>query len=97
MKNFLNLLLVTFVMLPVAVFAEVITVTVKGMVCSFCAHGINKSFRKNKAVQNITVDLDTKLVTIEVKDGQALTDKEVEQTVNDAGYDVLKLERKKNA
>lgn len=77
--------------------AENIKVTVKGMVCSFCAQGIKKTFLKNEKVKDINVDLDSKLVSIETKDDAALGDEEIRTTIKDAGYEVLAIERGKNA
>ena len=44
--------------------AETITTTVNGMVCAFCATGIEKTFRKQPEVATVKVDLEKKLVTI---------------------------------
>ena len=84
-------------LIPISAFAEEITVTVKGMVCSFCAQGIKKTFGKIDNVKSVNVDLDKKVVKLDVKDGSATNDKEIEKTINDAGYDVVKIERTKNA
>lgn len=37
--------------------AQVAVVSVKGMVCDFCARGIEKTFQKDKSVKKIDVDL----------------------------------------
>jgi copper chaperone CopZ len=81
------------VCLPSLTLAEEVTVTVKGMVCSFCAQGIKKTFKKMPEVTQTLVDLDQKVVKLTVKDGQTLGDKEIEQAINDAGYEVVKIER----
>ena len=76
---------------------EEITATVKGMVCSFCAQGIKKTFGKNEHVEKVDVDLDNKIVTLTTREGHSLTDELVTKGINDAGYDVVKIERKKDA
>ena len=81
--------------MPLCAFAEEVTVTVKGMVCSFCAQGIKKTFSKEENVSSIEVDLDKKLVTLQLKDGKATDDQLIEKTIKDAGYDVLKIEMAK--
>ena len=43
-------------------FAEEITITVKGMVCSFCAQGITHTFSKFGDVTDVKFDLDNKVV-----------------------------------
>ena len=37
--------------------AQVAVISVKGMVCDFCARGIEKTFQKDKLVKKIDVDL----------------------------------------
>ena len=37
--------------------SQIAIVSVKGMVCDFCARGIEKTFRKDKALRKIDVDL----------------------------------------
>ncbi len=73
---------------------EKTVVKVNGMVCSFCAQGIKKTFHKMEPIADVQVDLDHKLVTLRTKDGQTLPDAEIQRAINDAGYDVLKIERK---
>ena len=96
MRNKIVLIL-TLLLLPSTVFAEQITITVKGMVCSFCAQGLKKTFGKIDDVKKIDVDLENKFVRLDVKDGSLLSDREIEKTIRDAGFDVLKIERAKGA
>ena len=87
----------TLIFLPALVHAEEVTATVKGMVCSFCAQGIKKTFGKNESVEKVDVDLDKKLVQLKVKEGHTLSDEVITKAIKDAGYDVVKIERDKNA
>ncbi|MBC7538583.1 MAG: heavy-metal-associated domain-containing protein [Bacteriovorax sp.] len=73
---------------------EKINVTVKGMVCSFCSQGITKKFKQQPSVKEVNVDLDTHLVSIELKDSQKLEDKLIETVLKDAGYGVEAISRK---
>lgn len=73
--------------------AEQIKVEVKGMVCSFCAQGIKKTFMRKDGVENVEVDLDKKIVTITTKQGATLNDADVKDSIVDAGYEVIKIER----
>jgi len=82
--------------IPQRALAEDVTVIVKGMVCSFCAQGLKRTFEKRPEVKGIDVNLDTKVVTIELNDGKQLEDAEIEQLIKDAGYDVLRIDREKN-
>jgi copper chaperone CopZ len=88
-------LLLSFLIFAPPAFAEEITVTVKGMVCSFCAQGIKKTFSKNENVTDINVDLDNKLVKLKTKDGTTLEDGELREKITDAGYEVISIERGK--
>lgn len=67
-------------------------VTVNGMVCSFCAQGIEKSLLKLDGTQAVLVDLKNKVVVVEAKEGKTLNEKEVRQEIIDSGYDVTKVE-----
>ena len=75
-----------------AVAAESIKATVNGMVCAFCAQGIEKSLMKMPATKAVFVDLKKKVVAVEAKDGQTLDGKIISAEIKDAGYDVVKLE-----
>ena len=80
-------------MLASAVFAtESVKITVNGMVCAFCAQGIEKRLGKLPATQAVFVDLKRRVVAVEAKPGQKLDDKLIRAEITDAGYDVVKLE-----
>ena len=72
--------------------AESMKATVNGMVCAFCAQGIEKSLLKMPATKAVFVDLKRKIVAVEAKDGQTLDGKKISAEIKDAGYDVVKLE-----
>lgn len=75
-----------------ALAAESIKATVNGMVCAFCAQGIEKRLSKLPATKAVFVDLKKKVVAVEAKEGQALDGKTITAEITDAGYDVVKLE-----
>jgi copper chaperone CopZ len=72
--------------------ATSIKATVNGMVCAFCAQGIEKRLSKLPAAKVVFVDLKRKIVAVELKEGQTLDDKTITAEIVDAGYDVTKLE-----
>ena len=45
---------------------------VNGMVCSFCAQGIEKRMKTLSATQSVWVDLKNKTVAVEMKPGQRI-------------------------
>jgi mercuric ion binding protein len=83
-----------FCLLATTAQAETILASVNGLVCSFCAKGIEKTFNAQSQVEHVTVDLDHKLVTIHTKEKQTLDDKKVTKLITDAGFTVTKIVRK---
>jgi len=75
--------------------AETIHTTVNGMVCAFCATGIEKTFRKQPEVETVKVDLPSKQVTIKTKPGKTLSDAKIKEVVTYSGYTMGKIVREK--
>jgi len=73
--------------------AAVIHVQVNGMVCSFCAQGIKKTFEKHGAVSDVVVDLDTLVVTLRLVPGMSISDDAIRQVIEDAGYSIEGIDR----
>ncbi len=99
MKKFSKRLLVlwvasTFMTAPSLTFADQIEVTVKGMVCSFCAQGIQKKLKAEEAVEKVSVSLESRKVSIATKQGKSLSDDVIRNLLTEAGYSVEKFERK---
>jgi len=72
--------------------ATSIKATVNGMVCAFCAQGIEKRISGMPATKAVYVDLKMKTVVIEAREGQKLDERAITSEITDAGYDVVKLE-----
>ena len=89
------LALIILIGLSGSVLSETIKTTVKGMVCAFCATGIQKTFRKQPEVATVKVDLPTKLVTITTKPGKTLSDAKIKEVVTYSGYTMGKIVRQK--
>ena len=94
---YIFLLTIAFTGFSFGTYAEETTPTsaiveVKGMVCDFCAQSLKKVFGKKEAVKDIAVDLDTQMVTVNFKDSQKLTDKEIKEAIDWAGYDLVNIE-----
>jgi len=71
--------------------AEKIIIGVDGMVCSFCAQGITKKFKAEKAVSSVDVKLEDHKVTLETK--SALSDDQIKSIIKDAGYSISSIVR----
>jgi hypothetical protein len=48
---------------------------------------------RKDGVENVDVDLDKKIVTLTTKQGATLKDSDVTESIVDAGYEVIKIER----
>lgn len=104
MKNFLKIFLAVMVVLSAfhlqaasaAESGEKISVKVNGLVCDFCATTIKKSFKKIDAVSEVDINLTEKLLTIQVKEGQSLSDEEITEHVTDSGYNIQEIVREGN-
>ncbi len=73
--------------------AETIEMTVNGLVCGFCAQGIEKTLRKNAATEEVIVSLEHRLVAIATKPGADISDEILRKALIDAGYDVKVIVR----
>ncbi len=73
--------------------AETIEATVNGLVCGFCAQGIDKTLRKHPATADVVVSLENRLVAVATKEGMDLTDAELRKALTDAGYEVKAIVR----
>jgi copper chaperone CopZ len=67
-------------------------VTVNGMVCSFCAQGIEKKMKALSETKDVYVDLKKRLVVVEVKEGLTLSQDVINKIIKDAGYGVQSIE-----
>ena len=71
---------------------QISVIYVKGLVCPSCAIGIRKNLSKMKGVDKkrfkdgIDMNPETQLVTIALKDGAELDNKDLIERVVDAGY-----------
>jgi len=92
MRKFLLTMTALFT-LASAAYAETIKASVNGLVCSFCATGITKTFKAQAAVDQIKVDLDSKLVTINTKSGQTMDDATITKLLTNSGYTVTGITR----
>jgi copper chaperone CopZ len=92
-----HILLILIILSGLSVFAvaETIRTTVNGMVCAFCATGIEKTFRKQPEVATVHVDLPKKVVTITTKPGKTLSDAKIKEVVTYSGYTMGKIIREK--
>ena len=72
--------------------ASTTKITVNGMVCAFCAQGIEKRLSALPQTQGVYVNLARKVVAVEAKPGQRLDEAKLRAEIRDAGYDVVSVE-----
>lgn len=94
--KYLRLLSALVLMMSTA-HAATIEMTVNGLVCSFCAQGIEKTLRKNPATADVLVSLENRLVAIATKQGTDIADQDLRKALTDAGYDVKAIARTENS
>ena len=91
MKLFASILAAT--LFAVSAQAGTIEMKVNGLVCGFCAQGIEKTLRKNPATADVVVSLENKLVAVATREGQDISDAELTRALVDSGYDVKGITR----
>jgi periplasmic mercuric ion binding protein len=86
-------LLITAVLFAIpAAQSETIKASINGMVCAFCAQGIEQNLKASGKTKDIYVSLKQKVVAAELKEGEAMTHDAFKALVKDAGYTVTKIE-----
>ncbi len=94
MKNLLPAVLFLLV-LPSAQHAladtRSVRVEVNGMVCAFCSAAIEKKLKAMPDTQAVYVNLDKRIVALELKDGRRANLEAVRVQIIDAGYDVRSI------
>ena len=93
MKPISCLLAIVLLASSISAKASTIEMKVYGMVCGFCAQGIEKSLRKNPATADVVVNLENKLVVVSTHEGQDIADEELRKLITSAGYDVKEIAR----
>ena len=87
-----KIILIVTLFLSMNTYALTQRIEILGMVCAFCAQGIEKSFISDENVKDVFVNLKEYFVVIESKDGKSFNEKHIRTIVNDAGYDVRNIE-----
>jgi copper chaperone CopZ len=73
--------------------AATIEMNVNGLVCGFCAQGIEKKLKKFPATVAVVVNLEHHLVAVSLKEGLDISDADLRKALTDAGYTVKTIER----
>lgn len=93
MKKLITMFVILSTLLANSALAtQTIKANVNGMVCAFCAQGIEKKMRALTQTQDVYVNLKQRVVAVELKDGQTLSNDKVKAIIKDAGYEVTTIE-----
>ena len=91
-KLLLTTIVLSALLSNVAFAVQTIKANVNGMVCAFCAQGIEKKMRSLSQTKDVYVNLKQRVVAVELKEGQTLSNDTVKDLIKDAGYDVTSIE-----
>ena len=72
--------------------SQIAIVSVKGMVCDFCARGIEKTFRKDKTIQKINVDLSRGKVILAYSMDKEIVQEEISHNILINGQSMTDLQ-----
>jgi copper chaperone CopZ len=93
MKTLRTFLATALLALTATAHAESIELEVNGLVCAFCAQGIEKSLRQFPATGDVYVSLEHRLVAIALKEGQDIDEATLRKAITDAGYTTVAVKR----
>jgi len=94
MKKLIFILMVSLSLFSELALAATQTIQAKvnGMVCAFCAQGIEKKMRALSQTNDVYVNLKQRIVAVELKEGQMLKEDTVKDIIKDAGYEVTSID-----
>ena len=64
---------------------------IEGMSCGHCSGRVEKALKEQEEIKDVVVDLEGKNAVIELN--QDLADDIITEIIDDAGYDVVKIEK----
>jgi mercuric ion binding protein len=73
--------------------AKTVEMEVNGLVCGFCAQGIEKTLKALPATEGVFVSLENRLVAVKLKDGNDIDDAALRKALKDSGYTVVAIRR----
>lgn len=73
--------------------ARTVEMDVNGLVCAFCAQGIEKTLRGFPATADVYVSLENRIVAIQLKEGADIDDDTLRKAITNAGYTVVAIRR----
>lgn len=98
MNNWGKMLFVLLLLSASTVFAQSyeVEVRVDGLSCPFCAYGLEKKLNKLDGVENIDIDFEKGLVTLQVKEDKKISQKDINTKVEEAGFTTKEIKDPKS-
>ncbi len=72
---------------------QTIQIGLDGLVCAFCAQGVEKKMKAQAATDKVFVSLDKKIALVALKEGKDIPDATIKAEITDAGYVVKSIAR----
>ena len=72
---------------------QTIQVELDGLVCAFCAQGVEKKMKAQTATDKVFVSLNKKVTLVALKEGQDIPDETIRAEITNAGYVVKAISR----
>lgn len=73
--------------------AKTIEMDVNGLVCAFCAQGIEKTLKGFPATEAVFVSLEHRIVAVQLKNGTDIDDATLRKAIADSGYTIVAIRR----
>jgi cation transport ATPase len=93
MKTIIGVIGLSALLSTSAMAATSYKIGVNGMVCSFCAQGIEKRLSDMPQTAAVFIDLKQKVVAMELKPGTNVDEQIIKKEIIDSGYDVTRIEK----
>ena len=93
MNRFKLLLFVLLVSVSSLASAKTIEMDVNGLVCAFCAQGIEKTLKGFPATEAVFVSLEHRIVAVQLKEGTDIDDATLRKAITDSGYTIVAIRR----
>jgi mercuric ion binding protein len=77
--------------------AKTVEMKVNGLVCAFCAQGIEKTLKGFPATAAVFVSLEHRLVAVQLKEGEDIPDAALKKAITNAGYALVSVSRTENS
>jgi copper chaperone len=65
-----------------------------GLACPYCAYGIEKKFMQRGGVKQFDMDFEKGVVKVTLKDGAEMTERELKQLFDEAGFTYRSVTKK---